>query len=391
MSDKEKLNDIPGQPGSIQNTRLIIDALMRHTSFSSTDAGELLSGLDRLEAETEAEKVLKAPQVQDARRVVSSMFEKGFIPKESVDRFFTVLKDPATAEVLKREVLPVTSQNSQVTQKGIGRRRFLVGAGAVLAGIGFISISIEAANRKEAARQEDIRQEVARQEAARQEAARKEAARAAEALRQAEAARKAEIERAAILFGEDFLGEQAIHKLEDKFRASRIGDVRFEIPIIPFHLNQAQLEAAKKDEQKGKARMVVLRPEFMTLRGVRYPITFQNLYTIYGDNPNIPFADWHHDAPFAQKGITAKFALPTKEVVPGSLGKNWNDQERLIEPGESRREVVEVLWDILLYYGATGKRLLGSHLDWTKTNTGDGTFVCLGRFTSENYTVLGRK
>lgn len=48
---------------------------MRHTSFSGTNAGELLFGLERLEAETEAEKVLKAPQVQDARGVVSSMLE----------------------------------------------------------------------------------------------------------------------------------------------------------------------------------------------------------------------------------------------------------------------------------------------------------------------------
>ena len=87
MSERLRPTDVPGQPGSIQNTREIIYALIDHTSFPGADAGELSVGLDRLEAEAEAEKVLKALQVQDARAVVSSMLEKRFIPKESADNF----------------------------------------------------------------------------------------------------------------------------------------------------------------------------------------------------------------------------------------------------------------------------------------------------------------
>lgn len=168
MSERLKPTDVPGQPGSIQNTRQIIDALMRHTSFSGADAGELLFGLDRLEAETEAEKVLKAPQVQDARGVVSSMLEKGFILKEPADNFFTLLNDPETAHLLRRDILPVItgvgrrrflvgvafdllkrdvppviSPDSEVTQKGIDRRRFLLVGILALEGLAITAIGYE--------------------------------------------------------------------------------------------------------------------------------------------------------------------------------------------------------------------------------------------------------
>ncbi len=305
--------------------------------------------------------------------------------------------DPTPVEAKPDETTTTVSPintSAGVSATGIGRRRLLWVAGAAIVGVGgFLIVKNEEYNRQEVTRQNSARAERARLETFRAESARLEAVRA-EVARQ-EVTRKAEIERVAKLFGEDFLGEQAIHKLEDKFRASRIGDVKFEIPIIPFHLNQTQLETAKKDEQKGKARMVVLRPEFMTVRGERQLITFASLYNIYGvrNNTNNPFVGsglWFDSAPFAKEGLKAKFALPTKEVIPGSLGKKWNEQEKLIEPGESRREVVEVLWDILLYYGTTDKRLLGSHLDWTKTHTGNGDFGCLGRFNSGGYEVTNR-
>ncbi len=401
MLEREKPKGVAGQLDSINNTRRIITTLTKHTSFSGTDAAELLVGLDRLEAGI----VLEAPQVQDAREVVSSMLVKGLVPKESADSFFALFNDPETADLLrkdvlpvpnpavinqkpqatKREALPVVSQDTQVTK--IGRRKFLVGgAGAAILGVGSF-FAIEEANRQETARQAEVARAAAQRRVARAEAVRQ------EATRSAEAARKAGIERAAILFGEDFLGEQAIHKLESKFRAVGIY-VEFEIPIIPFHLNQAQLEAAKKDEKRGKARMVVLRPEFMTARGQRQRITFLSLYSIYGVNTIYnPFAadPWFYSEPFVKEGLKAKFALPTKEVVPGSLDKNWDDQEKLIESGESRREVVEVLWDILLYNGATGIKLLGSHLDWTKTYTGNGCFGCLGSYSLRGYDVKSRK
>lgn len=203
-------------------------------------------------------------------------------------------------------------------------------------------------------------------------------------------------ERAAALFGEDFLGEQAIHLMEDKCHVSGI-NVKFEIPTTPFHLTEAQLEEAKRDENKGKARLVVLRPEFMEVRGERKSVTLLNLKHLLG-NKN-PFGngkvfykqDWYHTEAFAQEGLKAKYALPTKEVVPGSLGKNWNDQEKLVEPGESRREAVEAVWDMLLYYAATGKKIMETKWDWTKTQTSDRGLVHVGGFDSEGLVVDGWK
>src|SRR3989344_758770 len=160
-------------------------------------------------------------------------------------------------------------------------------------------------------------------------------------------------EQAKQLFGEDFLGEEAIHIMEQKCQAEGI-NVTFEIPQIgSFDSNGARvglsdeiLRISKADEAAGRTRMVVLRPEFMTVDGERKPITLLNLRDLFKkeeqdpDNANEtnvtydnnPFSDdedeaifydqdWYDDEEFAKQPLKPGFGLPTKEVIDDSLSK----------------------------------------------------------------------
>src|SRR3989344_5162793 len=113
-------------------------------------------------------------------------------------------------------------------------------------------------------------------------------------------------EQAKQLFGEDFLGEEAIHIMEQKCQAEGI-NVTFEIPQIgSFDSNGARvglsdeiLRISKADEAAGRTSMVVLRPEFMTVDGERKPITLLNLRDLFvadderdkGGYSNNPFGE----------------------------------------------------------------------------------------------------
>lgn len=212
-------------------------------------------------------------------------------------------------------------------------------------------------------------------------------------------------ERAKQLFGEDFLGEDAIHVMEQKFQTAGI-DVRFEIPQIidTFNsygmrvgLTDQILEIAKKDETTGRSRMVVLRPEFMDVSGVRKEVTLSNLRKLFikesqdsNGNSKIeyinPFGDgdvfWRGFHELTDDHLIAGFGLPTKEVIDDSLNKDWDVQQKLLLPGERRRLPVETGWDVILYYAKTRKKLLENTSDWTGYMS-DGHFVYVGPFFSD--------
>ncbi len=225
-------------------------------------------------------------------------------------------------------------------------------------------------------------------------------------------------EQAKQLFGEDFLGEEAIHIMEQKCQIKGI-NVTFEIPQIGsfdsnafrFGLSDEILETAKADEATGRARMVVLRPEFMTVDGERKPVTLLNLRDLFRKEEqdpddaneiivtdNNPFSDgageaifydqdWYDDEEFAKQPLRPGFGLPTKEVIDDSLSKKWGEQQALLLPEERRREPVEVAWDAILYYAATGKKVLKQTWDWTGQRTSDGYLVYVGYFGSDGLVV----
>lgn len=198
------------------------------------------------------------------------------------------------------------------------------------------------------------------------------------------------IEKAKQLFGENFFGEEAIHTFEEKCNGKGI-NVSFEIPRTPMHLDETQLELAKNEEAEGKERIVVLRPEWMVVDGEKKPVnilTLRDLFkqeTVNPDDPNRtiisydsnPFGegpvffkyepDWYADQNFAKEQLKSGYAMPTKDVLPDSWSKTWEDQQELFGEGESRREANEAVWDLLLSYAVTGEKLLTQRADWTNS------------------------
>jgi len=209
-------------------------------------------------------------------------------------------------------------------------------------------------------------------------------------------------EKARQLFGEDFLGEEAIHTMEEKCRLVGI-DVKFNLYEPPagrvgavgvVAVSNNILEKAKAEEQQGRQRLVVIRPQSMIVNGEEKPITILNLRELFKDKN--PFGQgkifsnqsWYDNEDFAKRPLEASVGLPTKEVLPESLGKKWDEQESLLTEGEERREAVETLWDTLLYYAATGKKVLESNVDWGKSRTSVGDLVSVGHLDSNGVAVL---
>ena len=195
-------------------------------------------------------------------------------------------------------------------------------------------------------------------------------------------------EKARNIFGENFFGEQALHSFEEKCKGRGI-NISFEIPQTPMHLDETQLKAAKNEEAEGKERMVVLRPEWMVVDGKKKPVnilTLRDLFKIETTDPNDPNettilydnnpfgegpvfwdSDWFEEEDFAKEQLKPGYGLPTKEVIPDSWNKTWDDQITLLGEGEKRREVVETVWDSLLYYAATGEKNSEDKWDWTNS------------------------
>ena len=209
-----------------------------------------------------------------------------------------------------------------------------------------------------------------------------------------------QLEKAKALFGENFLGEEAIHAMEAKCQAAGIS-VSFEIPQIgnfdstglSLALSDEALEASKADETKGKARFLALRPSFMIVEGEKKPVTITTLRDLFGDKN--PFGNgrifynqtWYNNEDFAQEQLKPGIGLPTRNVIRKTLGKTWNDQEQVLEKDEWRREATEAVWDTILYYAVNGKRLLEKTYDWTRRRTSDGYLVCVGVFDSDGLRV----
>ncbi len=209
------------------------------------------------------------------------------------------------------------------------------------------------------------------------------------------------IERAKQLFGEDFYGEEAIHTLEEKCRAKGVY-VAFEIPTTELQYSEEDLNQAREDEQDDKARMVTLRPEWMRIKvkkafgreeEIRQPVNIINLRNLFKKEDkgkvtfdNNPFGDgpvfwsntWYDDQEFAKQQPKGGYAIPTKEVLPDSWDKKWEDQNELLGEGEKRREAVEAVWDLLLSYSVIGEKLLTQRADWTNSETSDQNRVRVG-------------
>lgn len=192
------------------------------------------------------------------------------------------------------------------------------------------------------------------------------------------------IEKAKKLFGENFLGKEAINTFEEKCRVKGI-DVKFEIPDMPFPYSQQELEEAAKNK-RGGGRLLVLRPGWMRVGGDRQQVNIFNLRELFKSKISNDWA-YYSKNPFGKGSVFISasatyineryfyeplqegYAMPTKKILR-DLNKTWDQYNDLLEPGEKRRTAVEAIWDMLLYYGTTGKKMLTTADDWTDSMSG---------------------
>lgn len=185
------------------------------------------------------------------------------------------------------------------------------------------------------------------------------------------------LEEAEHIFGKDFIGEAAIRDMEKRCKAKGIV-VLFLIHGILFPYNFREIKEELQEYGTDRERFCVLRPKGMWFQddegSYDGPITIKILERLF-KNIN-PFGTgtlvdhnhtWYKRETFFNNPLQGRYAMPTKKPLPESLGINWSSQEPLLKPGESRREAVEIYWDTIAYYAATGQRLLADVYDWSKT------------------------
>lgn len=216
------------------------------------------------------------------------------------------------------------------------------------------------------------------------------------------------VERAKEVLGRDFLGVEAIKKLEQELKKAGV-NVEFALDKLPpFLYTEEDLQTAKSFGE-----MLVLRPEAMLRGGREVPLTLIEFRELFRKDPlgkmqTVVYSfrtdanDWYKGEKFATQAgeIKLGWSLVKKDVLDGSTNTTWNDQEQLLKQYEAglrrkgaknvsirRRTGAEAVYDELLYYVNTGERLLPDKYDWTQTRTSDGFLVYVGRFDSDGLNV----
>ncbi len=211
------------------------------------------------------------------------------------------------------------------------------------------------------------------------------------------------IERAREVLGRDFLGVEAIKKLEQELKKVGVNAEFILDNLPPFPYTEEDLQTAKTFGE-----MLVLRPEAMLRRGREVPLTMIEFRELFRKDPlgkmqTVVYSfrteanDWYKREKFATQAgeIKLGWSLVKKDVLDGSTNTGWNDQEQLLRQYEAdlkrkgaknvsvrRRTGTEAFYDALLYYVNIGERFLPDEYDWTQTRTSDGRLVFVGNFDS---------
>jgi hypothetical protein len=212
------------------------------------------------------------------------------------------------------------------------------------------------------------------------------------------------------IFGKNFLGPEAVDKF---FRMGLMGlppEKLRELETIPF--SREILERAKQI-----GMMLVLRFSNdengapLTINNMRDMIwgllnhegssgytlgdskeeelrIFKN-YNEYGRGPKA----WYDEEEFATKSTPEiGWSLVMKHVLPESIGKSWDDQEKILkewaqknnfDPNAVRRRTpVEATYDELIYRSTNTYSPLDLY-DWTSVQDSEGRFVLVSDFHSD--------
>jgi len=93
------------------------------------------------------------------------------------------------------------------------------------------------------------------------------------------------------------------------------------------------------------------------------------------------------DQPFAAaETCPAGWRLVRREPLAATLNRTYRDQDTVLAAAGSnasaphRRSAVEIAFDTLCWQRVHGERLLGSHWDWSRSETTDRGYVAIGEF-----------
>jgi len=245
-----------------------------------------------------------------------------------------------------------------------------------------------------------------------------------------EARLSAELSEAKEIFGEDFIGPTEVAHAFDVDPES----IEAVMPKIPF--SREELERAKELGQ-----MLILRQNF-PMKELFERLTSK--FEAEGKGKVLYDTSWYKDEAFFTENIEAGWALVSKELVPESTSKNYLEQTQILVnylknevfkdktvPSEYveaiaefdrekaaigvivgssdetewkraaeilsnlkitqllRQSPAESLYDLILYFQTTGKRLLPDKYTWTSRRGSDGRFVSVGYFESDGVSVSG--
>lgn len=220
------------------------------------------------------------------------------------------------------------------------------------------------------------------------------------------------IKRAKEILRRDFLGVEAIKKFEEvvsRLSGRKVEFVLDDLPPLPYSEEDLQIA-------KDCGEMLVLRPKVIRIDGEKVPITLLTLIELtilfskdqLGKpqkvfNPSYWYmVEKEENFATSAEEIKSGWSLVKKDVFKGSTRKTWYDQEQLLREYEKnlrergaknatvrRRTAAETVFDVLLYYVNTGKRLLTKKYDWGQSKTQHSfsskdweSFVAVGKFDS---------
>lgn len=211
------------------------------------------------------------------------------------------------------------------------------------------------------------------------------------------------VERAKEILGKDFLGLEAVRKMEAALKG--VGaNVEFRLDRLPdFPYSEQDLQLAKQNGE-----MVVLRASHANIDGRTAPLSLISFRELFKKDPvgGIPALfysfrsdanDWYLQENFATNSLEMElgWAIVKKEFLNGSTSKNWQQQEEVMKKyGEDlrakggtntqvrRRTAKEAVWDTMLYYSNTKEQLLETKYDWTSSRASGDRLVGVGGFDS---------
>ena len=118
-----------------------------------------------------------------------------------------------------------------------------------------------------------------------------------------------------------------------------------------------------------------------------YPLSLLDVRAKFTDLFFSKTGGWYENQAFVQVPLPVRWHLLRMEPVPGSLGKNWDEQRKLLLSDEEVPSAVTVAFATMLHFGATKQRLFERCYVRTSDVDSDGNRVYVGRFDADGFFV----